>query len=322
MSKNYYDILGIKKDATDDEIKKAYKNLAKTKHPDKFQDSERQQATHVFTEIQKAYSVLSDKQKRRIYDLHGEDGIQSHNERSNHRQIIKVNDNVVNITCSFDELYTGFSRNIKYKINIYDVTNNRGRMQLEQIGTEDSSIDVVVPPKTKPDSVMKFEMIGSKSKSKMDDDIEIAGDLVLYFKYNDANKDGWQYKYDKLYYNLKIKVDEFLFGFSKEIRTPSKSLLKLSMNSLYKDLNIEKILKFNNEEYIICVSIDDKLTKEKEEELLKIYKHSKNPTQTQSQSKNNNDYYDLSKTKTYVHNNNKGGIKFGTGIPFIDMMFG
>lgn len=63
---NYYETLGVSKDATDDEIKKAYRKLAHKHHPDKQSGDEKK-----FKEINEAYQVLSDKAKRQQYDQFG-----------------------------------------------------------------------------------------------------------------------------------------------------------------------------------------------------------------------------------------------------------
>jgi len=63
---NFYDILNIDKSATEQDIKKAYKNLAKKYHPDKNKDKD---TTEMFKEINMAYEVLKDKDKRYRYDL-------------------------------------------------------------------------------------------------------------------------------------------------------------------------------------------------------------------------------------------------------------
>ena len=80
MAKDLYEILGVSKTASDDDIKKAYRKLAITLHPDRFanaSDSEKKQAEEKFKEINKAYEVLSDKEKRANYDKYGtEDGSQ------------------------------------------------------------------------------------------------------------------------------------------------------------------------------------------------------------------------------------------------------
>ena len=66
---DYYAILGVKKDATEAEIKKAYRKLALKWHPDK-NPNNREEAEEKFKKINEAYSVLSDKNKRNQYD-HG-----------------------------------------------------------------------------------------------------------------------------------------------------------------------------------------------------------------------------------------------------------
>ncbi|HYR27265.1 MAG TPA: DnaJ C-terminal domain-containing protein [Thermoanaerobaculia bacterium] len=67
--KDYYELLGVKKTATDDEIKKAYRGLAKKFHPDKNKGNKEAEAK--FKEISEAYAVLSDKDKRDQYDRLG-----------------------------------------------------------------------------------------------------------------------------------------------------------------------------------------------------------------------------------------------------------
>ena len=68
---DYYKILGVTKEATDAEIKKAYRKLALKWHPDK-NPNNRAEAEEKFKKINEAYSVLSDKDKRRQYDRGGD----------------------------------------------------------------------------------------------------------------------------------------------------------------------------------------------------------------------------------------------------------
>src|SRR5438552_15968969 len=75
--KDYYDILGVKKNAPDDEIKKAYRNLAKKYHPDRNKGNK--EAENKFKEISEAYAVLSDKEKREQYDRLGREAFSGAN---------------------------------------------------------------------------------------------------------------------------------------------------------------------------------------------------------------------------------------------------
>ena len=67
--RDYYEVLGVSKTATDAEIKKAYRKLAKKYHPDMNKDNP--QAEELFKEVTESYNVLSDKEKRKLYDQFG-----------------------------------------------------------------------------------------------------------------------------------------------------------------------------------------------------------------------------------------------------------
>ncbi|HEX5838184.1 MAG TPA: J domain-containing protein [Anaerolineales bacterium] len=69
--KDYYKILGVERKASEEEIRKAYRDLAKQHHPDRNPDNK--QAEERFKEINEAYQVLSDPQKRSVYDRVGSD---------------------------------------------------------------------------------------------------------------------------------------------------------------------------------------------------------------------------------------------------------
>lgn len=72
-SKDYYQILGVPRNATEDDIKKAYRKLAMQYHPDRNQDKE-QWANEKFKEINEAYGVLGNPDKRKQYDQFGTAG--------------------------------------------------------------------------------------------------------------------------------------------------------------------------------------------------------------------------------------------------------
>lgn len=66
--RDYYEVLGVSKSASPDEIRKAYRSLAKKYHPDICKEPD---AEEKFKEVQEAYDVLSDEQKRKTYDQFG-----------------------------------------------------------------------------------------------------------------------------------------------------------------------------------------------------------------------------------------------------------
>lgn len=148
MVKNYYQILCINKDASEEDIKKSYKKLAIKWHPDKNPDN-KEEASEKFKEISEAYQVLSDPEKRKIYDNYGEEGIKNNdfhsnnafnsaddifkkffgnqnspfshyfdNHFSNNRNeaIVKTESKIINIPFTLKDCYNGFKRKITLKV--------------------------------------------------------------------------------------------------------------------------------------------------------------------------------------------------------------
>jgi len=73
--RDYYEILGVKKSASLDEVKKAYRESALRYHPDRVPHEQKKEAEDKFKEISEAYAVLSDANKRALYDQYGHSGI-------------------------------------------------------------------------------------------------------------------------------------------------------------------------------------------------------------------------------------------------------
>ncbi|MBS3144495.1 molecular chaperone DnaJ [Candidatus Woesearchaeota archaeon] len=117
MSDDYYKSLGVSKTATEEEIKKAYKTLAKKHHPDINKEAG---AEAKFKEISEAYAVLSDKQKRTQYDQFGKEGFQ---QRYSSEDIFRGFD-----TSQFEDLFGG---------SIFDALfGGGGRRQRKQKGRD------------------------------------------------------------------------------------------------------------------------------------------------------------------------------------------
>ncbi|HRB11300.1 MAG TPA: DnaJ domain-containing protein, partial [Ottowia sp.] len=73
--RDYYEVLGVPKNAGDDEIKKAYRKLAMKYHPDRNQGDAAATAEGKFKEVKEAYEMLSDPQKKAAYDQYGHAGV-------------------------------------------------------------------------------------------------------------------------------------------------------------------------------------------------------------------------------------------------------
>ncbi|KAF8394640.1 hypothetical protein HHK36_020854 [Tetracentron sinense] len=152
--KSYYDILQVPKGAADDQIKRAYRKLALKYHPDKNQGNE--EANKRFAEINNvwqlvfigfiridwlsAYEVLADREKRNIYDRHGEEGLKQHaagggrgggmnmqdifgsffggGQADEEEKIVKGDDVVVELDATLEDLYMGGSLKVWREKNI------------------------------------------------------------------------------------------------------------------------------------------------------------------------------------------------------------
>lgn len=129
MSKrDYYEILGIKRDASESEIKKAYRRIAKENHPDVNPDDK--EAEERFKEAAEAYEHLSDSKKKQTYDQfgHQRQGTQRGPSASDMDEILKQwgfngrrrpqmkGQNIrLNISLTLEDMFTGIEKKIKYK---------------------------------------------------------------------------------------------------------------------------------------------------------------------------------------------------------------
>ena len=148
MSKNYYDILGVSKTATQDEIKKSYRELCKKYHPDKHGGDDTK-----IKEINEAYSVIGDEQKRKEYDAQssGFNFGGFGNGGFNFRNFQLASDINVSIKISLEEAYSGCKHpiNINGKIYAVDVPKGtpNGKMLIIK-GLGKSGCDIYGNPKT------------------------------------------------------------------------------------------------------------------------------------------------------------------------------
>lgn len=142
---NLYEILGVEKNASDEVIKNAYRKLAFKYHPDKNQNN-KEEAEKKFQEVQHAYDILRDEQKRNMYDQYGvtnesdmpqgfggfnQEDIFSHLFNQTHPQRRKVQDLVIKIDLTLEELYNGINKPVTYIIQcICKKCNGKGGKEL------------------------------------------------------------------------------------------------------------------------------------------------------------------------------------------------
>ena len=118
MRKDYYEILDIQKNASDKEIKTAYRKFAKKYHPDK--NSGDKESEEKFKEISEAYEVLGDTKKRNLYDQYGHD-LESRDpfenlRRKQQRRRSKGKNVHIKIALTLEECYNGCTKEVPFNI--------------------------------------------------------------------------------------------------------------------------------------------------------------------------------------------------------------
>jgi len=105
QKRDYYEVLGVSRSASDDEIKRAYRKLAKKYHPDRNPDDAAAEAN--FKEVQHAYDILKDPAKRKQYDQYGEVGVGEWGTGPTGEQVYQWGGSKVNVE-DLEELFSSF----------------------------------------------------------------------------------------------------------------------------------------------------------------------------------------------------------------------
>jgi len=190
--KNLYEILGVAKNATQDEIKKAYRKLAKKYHPDKCKTSDCEEK---FKEINRANEILSNKEKREEYDIYG-DNPQRHNNFQNMNGDIDLNDlfsqmfrNEINLDM-MAEIQISLETAIKGgKVNIQGETIN-------------------IPPRIKNGQKLRVKGRGRAINGKV-------GDLIIVVFIRSSEK--YDIIRNDIHTDITLNIKEAIFGCIKEI---------------------------------------------------------------------------------------------------------
>jgi DnaJ family protein A protein 2 len=184
-SQNLYEILGIENDVSTEQIKKAYKNLAMKYHPDKNPDAE---ATEKFKEIQKAYDILSDEDKRARYDLEGLESAEE-DPQEIFAQIFQQQKNIpaihVELTITLEDCYNGADKIIQYnRQEICEKCAGTGNMSKEIIKCSKCCGSGFIPQLVQLGKILAHDLTGcdnchGKGKLTPDPCSECAGNGII-----------------------------------------------------------------------------------------------------------------------------------------------
>ncbi len=228
---NYYDILGIDKHATSEEIKKSYRRLSLKYHPDRNED--KHFAEDKFKTISNAYSVLSDKEKKKTYDLNNNNNNNNEYEIENIINILKNNKNMLlglnllnkninnkplpiikNLSISLEEAYTGCKKPIEIERWI-----NENSIKCK----EKETLYVTIYQ-----GIDNNELIILRNKGNILDENNI-GDIKIFIKV--VNNTCFERKGLDLIYKKNITLKEALCGFKFTLNFLDKKVFNIDNNN-------------------------------------------------------------------------------------------
>ncbi len=211
MAKSLYETLGVSEKASTEEIKKAYRKLARKYHPDVNKDAE---AVEKFKEINAAYEVLSDKKKKDEYDMYGDQifgGQNFHDFAQNQAGNVDLDELLRNIFGGGSGFGGGFG----------GATHGRGAVDLDQrttitipfavsvlggkhhVSVNNESFDIKIPAGIKNGETLRVRGKGNSSMGKR-------GDLLI--KVEVAPSPTFERKDNDLYATMDVPLREALFG--------------------------------------------------------------------------------------------------------------
>jgi len=235
MSKSLYETLGVSENASADEIKKAYRKLARKYHPDINKD---ESAVEKFKEINAAYEVLSDKEKKQQYDQFGDQmfgGQNFHDFAQGQGQGVDLDEILRQMFGGggggfggaqggfggFGGGFGGPDLDTQARITVpFMVSVNGGK---HNISANSQSFDIKIPAGIKSGETMRVRGKGKQYQGQ-------AGDLLIQVEV--ASSDEYERKGDNLYKTFDVPLKEALFGGKIAIDTPEKEVsLKVPKNT-------------------------------------------------------------------------------------------
>lgn len=226
MKKSLYEVLGVPQGASQDEIKKAYRVLAKKYHPDTNKSPE---AEEKFKEVSGAYEILSDRDKRAEYDRYGDsmfNGESFHDFWRSHQEM-DINDMLDSIfghrrprggfEDMFSSRYGGSSRRWTDKSESLDVSaklevplDTACKGGSRGFSFRGESIKIRIPPKIKNGQKLRV-------KGKGASDGQNRGDLYVVVRI--VPIEGYQIRGDDVYFETELPLGKAILGGAVEIKT-------------------------------------------------------------------------------------------------------
>jgi curved DNA-binding protein len=167
--KDYYKILDVSKDSTEEDIKKAYRKLAKKYHPDKNPDNKKAEET--FKEVSEAYDVLSNQEKRKKFD----DFISVSNEKKTYAYSNRPEKETTENEPEYSDFFKQFFKKTssKRKYSFFKGDDLRGKITIDLaeaydgsvriINTDEGKIRIKIKPGISNDMILKIDGKGKKS---------------------------------------------------------------------------------------------------------------------------------------------------------------
>jgi len=235
MSKSLYETLNVSESASSDEIKKAYRKLARKYHPDINKD---ESAVDKFKEINAAYEVLSDTKKKQQYDQHGDQmfgGQNFHDFARGQGQGVDLDDILRQMFGGGGGASSGFNGfggggfggfagpdlDLQTRIVVPFLTSVLGGKH--SVSANGKSFDIKIPAGIKSGETLRVRGKGQQHQGEV-------GDLLI--KIEVSASDDYERKGDNLYKTFTVPLKEALFGGKVQVETPEKEVsLKVPTNT-------------------------------------------------------------------------------------------
>jgi len=226
--RDYYDVLGVNKSASPEELKSAYRKLAVKYHPDKNPGDKESEAK--FKEAAEAYEVLSDQSKRQTYDQFGHQGVNSNFGQSGF-QNVDINDIFNNIFG--DEIFGDIFGDIFGRGGTRRPPRGRNIQIAYEMTLEEAvfgkDVEIRLPTSHKKVSVNIPAGVDTGNKIRLSGEGEVSkyggenGDLFIVVQV--VNHEFLEREGNNLYCEVPIRVDQAILGGEIEIPTLSKKVL-------------------------------------------------------------------------------------------------